>query len=99
MSPIQIYTTNYCGYCVAAKRLLTKKGLDFEELDVTDDPERRHWLVEATGARTVPQVFVYGRPLGGYQELSAAERSGQLDAWLAAGAPGDSAESGAITSE
>jgi GrxC family glutaredoxin len=85
MTAIQIYTTTYCGYCVAAKRLLTQKGLSFEEIDVTNAPETRDWLIQTTGAYTVPQIFIFGRPIGGYQELAAVERSGQLEVRLAAG--------------
>jgi glutaredoxin 3 len=88
MSEIQIYTTTYCGYCSAAKRLLAKKGLAFEEIDVTDAPDVRDWLIETTGARTVPQIFVHGQPIGGYDELAVLDRSGQLDARLREGRGG-----------
>lgn len=76
--PIRIYTTSYCGYCHRAKRLLTERGLAFEEIDVTSDTAKREWLVEATGQYTVPQIFIGGQPVGGYDELSNLDRSGAL---------------------
>ena len=87
---IEIYTTAYCGYCVRAKDLLTKRGIPYHEIDVTADDSRRQWLVEASGGRrTVPQIFIRGRSIGGYQELAALAQSGELDRLLAepAGVP------------
>jgi glutaredoxin 3 len=78
MPEIKIYTAAYCGYCTAAKRLLTNKGLTFQEIDVTNAPDVRDWLIETTGARTVPQIFIKNEPIGGYDELAKLERSGQL---------------------
>jgi glutaredoxin 3 len=78
MSRIEIYTTNYCGYCVAAKRLLSSKGLAYEEIDVTHDPERRDWLVRETGQHTVPQIFIDGQSVGGYDQLAKLDRAGRL---------------------
>ena len=66
---VVIYTTRICGYCVAAKRLLEREELPFKEVDVSGDPEKRAWLVEVTGRRTVPQIFINGSPIGGYTEL------------------------------
>lgn len=83
MADVKIYTTDYCGYCVRAKALLRRKGVTFTEIDVTRDPETRAWLAEVTGRKTVPQVFINGRPIGGSDELYALERSGKLDALLA----------------
>jgi glutaredoxin 3 len=84
MASIILYTTEYCGYCRAAKQLLRNKGLEFEELDVAFDPELRAEMVQrANGMRTVPQIFINGRHVGGYQELAALEREGKLDTWLA----------------
>ena len=68
---VVIYTTRICGYCVAAKRLLEREGFSYEEVDVSGDSEKRAWLVEVTGRRTVPQVFITGDPIGGYTELRA----------------------------
>jgi glutaredoxin 3 len=82
MAAVKIYTTQDCGYCRQAKQLLQRKGIPFEEIDVTDDPETRDWLVRETGRRTVPQVFVGQRALGGYSDLLALEQEGRLDTIL-----------------
>lgn len=76
---IEVYTTNYCPYCSAAKNLLTGKSLEFTEIDVSSDYEKREWLVKTTGQRTVPQIFINEKSIGGFQELSALEGSGELD--------------------
>ena len=85
MNPaIAIYTTTSCGYCLLAKGLLSKRGIPFQEIDVTSNPSIRQWLVDASGGRrTVPQIFIHGRSIGGYQELAALARSGELDRLLA----------------
>lgn len=76
-SKVKIYTADYCPYCSAAKRLLTSKGVSFEEIDVTDDDAMREKLIEMTGGRTtVPQVFVDGKSIGGYDDLSAFYSAG-----------------------
>ena len=73
-----VYSTQVCPYCVAAKRLLTARSVPFQEIDVTGDDAKRAWLVEATGRRTVPQIFIGAEPIGGYDDLAALDRSGQL---------------------
>jgi glutaredoxin 3 len=83
MAEVRIYTTTYCGYCHAAKALLKERGAPFEEIDCSQDPERRRWLIEQTGQRTVPQIFIGGVPIGGFSELSALDRQGKLAALLA----------------
>lgn len=84
MSRILLYTTQFCGYCRAAKNLLRAKGLDYEEIDVGFDPDKRADMVQrAGGLRTVPQIFIHGRHVGGYDELAALERAGKLNDWLA----------------
>jgi glutaredoxin 3 len=84
MTRILLYTAPYCGYCRAAKRLLTSKGLDFTEIDVSEDPAKREEMISrAMGMRTVPQIFIQGRHVGGYDELAELEREAKLDAWLA----------------
>ena len=84
MTRILLYTTPYCGYCRAAKRLLTSKGLDFTEIDVSEDPAKREEMISrAMGMRTVPQIFIHGRHVGGYDELAELEREAKLDAWFA----------------
>jgi glutaredoxin 3 len=84
MTCILLYTTQFCGYCRAAKRLLQGKGLDFEEVDVGFDSDKRAEMIErAMGLRTVPQIFIHGRHVGGYEELAELEREGKLDGLLA----------------
>jgi glutaredoxin 3 len=75
---VTIYTTRVCAYCVAAKRLLTARSVPYQEIDVSGDDAKRAWLVEATGRRTVPQIFIAGEPIGGYDELAALDKSGVL---------------------
>jgi glutaredoxin 3 len=82
MTRILLYTTQFCGYCRAAKRLLQGKGLEFEEIDVGFDAGKRVEMLER-GLRTVPQIFIHGRHVGGYDELAALEYEGKLDQWLA----------------
>lgn len=83
MAEVTIYTTGYCPYCSAAKALLARKGVAFAEIDVTGDDAARESLVERSGGRrTVPQVFIDGQSIGGYDELAALDRGGQLDVLL-----------------
>jgi glutaredoxin 3 len=86
MASVQIYSKKNCPFCTSAKRLLEKNGAAYTEIDVEQDAEKRRWLVEATGQRTVPQVFVDGRSLGGFSDLEALDRQGKLDAILKGGA-------------
>jgi glutaredoxin 3 len=80
---IKMYTRRWCGYCTAAERLLDTKGVQYENIDVTGDQEKRSWLVEQTGGRTtVPQIFINGKSIGGYDELNALNRRGELDKML-----------------
>lgn len=81
---IVIYTSPFCGYCSAAKRLLTNKGAEFLEIDVLFDAERKHEMIERSGRRTVPQIFVGDRHIGGFDDLSALDARGALDPLLAA---------------
>jgi glutaredoxin 3 len=78
MPEVTIYTTRMCGYCVAAKRLMTARKIPFKELDVTGDDDKRAWLVETTGRRTVPQIFIGETAIGGYDDLAALDQSGEL---------------------
>lgn len=85
MKHVEIYTSPLCGYCHAAKRLLSQKGVSFSEIDVSSDPSKRQEMMSrANGRRTVPQIFVGETHVGGYDDLSALERSGKLDPLLAA---------------
>ncbi len=85
MARVEIYTSPLCGYCHAAKRLLTQKGASFEETDVARDPAQRRVMMDRAGGRhTVPQIFIDGRHVGGCDDLFALDRSGGLDPLLAA---------------
>jgi glutaredoxin 3 len=84
VAKVQVYTTTYCPFCTRAKALLKNKGVAFEEIDVTDDDELRQKMVQlAGGRRTVPEIFINDKIIGGYDELRALESKGELDALLA----------------
>jgi glutaredoxin 3 len=84
MAKVVIYSTPYCPYCLMAKRLLSKKGVAYEDIDVSGNWELRDKLVEMSGGRmTVPQIWVGETHVGGYDDLSALERAGKLDPLLA----------------
>ena len=87
MADVQMYVTAYCPYCLRAKALLQRKGVAFAEINVEDDPEKRAWLVKATGMRTVPQTFIDGRSVGGCDDLHALDRTGELDRLLGRSSP------------
>ncbi len=78
MSRITVYTTEPCAYCRVAKTLLAKRDVPYDEINLAKDPEGRAELVRLTGMMTFPQVVIDGEPMGGYQELVAADRSGRL---------------------
>jgi glutaredoxin 3 len=85
MKPVEIYTSPLCGFCHAAKRLLTQKGVSFSEVDVLANPERKPEMIQrANGGRTVPQIFIGDTHVGGCDDLFALDRAGKLDALLAA---------------
>jgi glutaredoxin 3 len=75
---IRVYSTLICPYCIRAKALLKSRGIQYEEIDVTGDSSARAWLVQATGRRTVPQIFFGDEPIGGFDELRAMDVSGEL---------------------
>jgi glutaredoxin 3 len=79
MARVQVYTTVSCPFCVRAKRLLQARGIRYDEIDVGDDPEARADLVRRTGRRTVPQIFIDGRAIGGFEELAALDGRAELD--------------------
>jgi glutaredoxin 3 len=86
MQPVEIYTTRYCPYCVAAKTLLKRKGVAYKEFDVGFDVEKREEMIKrANGRVTVPQIFVGSTHVGGNDDLQALERAGKLDPLLADG--------------
>lgn len=80
---VKIYTTDWCGYCSAALRLLRAKGVEFEQIDVDGDAKTRRWLVEVTGRTSVPQIFIDGQPIGGFTDMRALDEKGVLDDMLA----------------
>lgn len=84
MQTVEIYTTPSCGYCHAAKRLLTQKGVSYAETDVSVDAAQRQAMIQrAKGSRTVPQIFIGDTHVGGYDDLYALDRAGKLDPLLA----------------
>jgi glutaredoxin 3 len=84
MKSVEIYTTPLCGYCHAAKRLLTQKGVAYQEIDVSRDPELRAAMTRrSNGGRTVPQIFIGETHVGGCDDLYALEQRGALDPLLA----------------
>jgi glutaredoxin 3 len=82
---IVIYSTGWCPYCERARALLERKGLAYHEIKVDEDPsERQAMLVRSGGRRTVPQIFIGERHVGGYAELYALDKAGELDELTAA---------------
>ena len=85
MPVVEIYTSPFCGYCHAAKRMLKQKGVAFTEIDVMQHPERKPEMINrANGGRTVPQIFIDGKHMGGCDDLHALDRQGGLDPLLKA---------------
>ena len=82
MAKVVIYTTNYCPYCTGAKSLLRSKKVEFEEIDVTRDPARRAEMEQLSQRRTVPQIFIDGQPIGGYDDARLLDARGELDRLL-----------------
>lgn len=76
---VTVYTKENCPFCVRAKAMLQRKGVAFEEIPVAGRDDLRAWLVEATGQRTVPQIFVGDRSLGGFTDVDALDKEGRLD--------------------
>jgi glutaredoxin 3 len=85
MKPVEIYTSPICGFCVRAKQLLDRKGVAYTEHDVFSAPGvKKEMMSRADGRRTVPQIFIDGRGIGGCDELFELDREGKLDPMLAA---------------
>ena len=83
MAEVEIYTTPYCPYCLNAKRLLHSKGVGFHEIDVSRSDALRQAMVErADGRRTVPQIFIGGKGVGGYDDIAELDDEGKLDRLL-----------------
>jgi glutaredoxin 3 len=83
MAEVVIYRTPWCGYCVRVHHLLHAKGVPFKEVDVSQDADKRQWLFDVTRRHTVPQVFINGNSVGGFDEVARLDRSGELDRLLA----------------
>lgn len=79
---IKMYSKDPCPYCVNAKRLLTNKGVAFEEIDLTNKPEEMQKLKEQTGWKTVPMIFIGDKMIGGYTDMKELDQSGELDKML-----------------
>ena len=73
-----VYSTTYCPYCVRAKNLLQSKGIEFEEIDLSHNEALKQKIMQQTGLRTVPQIFIDNQFVGGYQELEALNQAGKL---------------------
>jgi len=82
MAKVVIYTTNYCPYCDRAKSLLQMKGAQYDEIRVDRDEQARAEMMEKSGRRTVPQIFINEQPIGGFDDLWALEQQGKLDQLL-----------------
>jgi len=87
MAKVIIYTTSWCPYCHGAKEFLRSKSVEFDEIDVTDDLEKRIEMERLSRRRTVPQIFIDGRPIGGYDDARWLDANGELDKLL--GTPDD----------
>jgi glutaredoxin 3 len=85
MVNVEVYTTMFCGFCARAKRLLSLKGVEFTEFDVSMDAQKRAEMMErSNGGRTVPQIFINGQHIGGCNELEMLDSDGGLDPLLSA---------------
>ena len=85
MGTVEIYTKPTCGFCHMAKRLLNAKGVNFQEINISAQPEKRPEMIQrANGGRTVPQIFIGGQHIGGCDDLFALDNGGKLDALLSA---------------
>jgi len=82
MANIVIYSTSYCPYCVRAKDLLKRKGQTYTEISAEDDKVREEMIQKAGGRRTVPQIFIDDRHIGGFDDLYALDKDGKLDPLL-----------------
>lgn len=83
VAPVTVYTSSFCGYCMRVLNLLQRRGIEYTEISVEDSPGLRDELVAKSGRRSLPQIYLGERYLGGAEELAAMERSGELDRLLA----------------
>lgn len=86
VAPVTVYTSSFCGYCMRVLDLLQRRGIEYTEISVEDSPGLRDELVAKSGRRSLPQIYLGERFLGGAEELAAMDRSGELDRLLAEGA-------------
>ena len=84
MKSVTVYTTDFCPLCTGAKTLLGKRDIPFEEINLARDADSRAKLTELTGMATFPQIVIGGEPIGGFEQLRAADRAGRLSELLAA---------------
>ena len=87
MPKVVIYGSEYCSYCMAARMLLRKKGVEFDDISVSQDPAMLEEMQRKSGKRSVPQIFIDGNAVGGFDELYSLEQSGDLDQLLGAATP------------
>jgi glutaredoxin 3 len=85
---VTVYGNSSCPFCGAARMLLTKKGLEFQDIDITNDPLKREEMQQRSGRRTVPQIFIGDTHIGGFDELCALDMDGELDELLASSSAG-----------
>lgn len=79
MAQVIVYSKESCPYCTWAKQLLAAKNINYQEIRIDLDPDQRAVMERLSGRRTVPQIFINGQPIGGYDDLSALAKSGELD--------------------
>ena len=82
MAEVELYTTMFCPYCARARVLLDRKGVAYTEIDIIEEPARRDEMIRRAGRTSVPQIFINGEHIGGFDELAALDRVGELDAKL-----------------
>ena len=82
MKEVKIYSTNHCPFCMRAKKLLQGKNIAFTDIDITGDDNARRNLAEETGKKTVPQIFINGSLVGGFDDLDALNKQGKLEEML-----------------
>ncbi|MEK9866186.1 MAG: glutaredoxin 3 [Betaproteobacteria bacterium] len=83
MSKVVMYSTDWCPFCSRARKLLESKGVSVEKVNLDDEPDRKSEMIERTGRRTVPQIFIDDYHVGGHEDLVSLDQSGRLDELLA----------------
>jgi glutaredoxin 3 len=83
MAKVEVYSSAHCPYCVMAKQLLDRKGVKYDEIKVDVDPAKRQEMMKKSKQRTVPQIFINDKPIGGYTDMVALDRNKRLDELLA----------------